>query len=60
MKALDTSPKPCTYSPRPQWMSEEYLWMIDKCAALRCRLYHNRNVACTLIKSVQRLLNADY
>ena len=37
-------------------MSEEPLWLVDKCASLRCNTLHNRNVARTLAKDVQRSL----
>ena len=34
--------------------------MIDERAAFRCRLNHNKNMVCTLMRSVRRSLTADY
>ena len=54
------APPPCDCTPRTQWMSEDYLQLIDKCAALCLQPDHKRNVACTLTKDVWRLLTMEY
>ena len=34
LKVLETLYPPYNHAPRTQWMSEEYLWLIDKRASL--------------------------
>ena len=58
LKVIEAPPSLCALAPSPQWISEEYLWMIDACDNLRRQPNHKRNSACTMRQAVWRYLTA--
>ena len=57
LKVMETPPSPTlTRAPRPQWMLERSLRLIDAQADYHRWTDHNGNVACALTRSVQQSL----
>ena len=58
-KATGAPLSPYARAPIPQWMYEDSLRMIDARDDLRRHQDHNRNVACTIMRSVRRSLTVE-
>ena len=59
MNDMDKPTPPLTRAPRPQWMSDMSLRLIDARTEHHCRAYHNHNVEQTLTKAVTNSFMVD-
>ena len=59
LKDMDKPSSTLTLAPRPQWIPDGILRLIDAIADHRRQPDHNQNVSHTLTKAVQKLLAVD-